>query len=95
MNSPAPGARHITPEPEDKTEQQFLSRREEEAPTWSTADAAKQVPQARRDEENRNRAQEASSLNDGDRQTEGDPSAWREELAARRDEREGALETEI
>ena len=85
MNSPAPGARHITPEPEDKTEQQFLSGREQKAPISSTADAAKQVPQTRRGEENRNRAQEASSLNDGDRQTEGDPSAWREELAARLD----------
>jgi RDD family protein len=85
VNSPAPGARHITPEPQDKTGQQFLSPSEQEAPTSSTADAAKQVPQAGRDEGNRNRAEEASCSNDGDRQTEGDPSAWREELAARLD----------
>ncbi len=85
MNSPAPGAGHITPEPQDRTEQQFLSPREEEAPTWSTADAAKEVPQPGRDEGNRNCAEVASSSNHGDRQTEGDRSAWREELAARLD----------
>ena len=85
MNSPAPGARHITPEPQDKTEQQFWSGREQEPPTSSTADALKEVPQAGRDEGNRNCAEVASSSNDGDRQTEGDPSAWREELAARLD----------
>ncbi len=79
MNSPAPGARHIIPEPQDKIEQQFLSGREQEAPTSSTADALKEVPQAGRDEGNRNCAEVASSSNDGDRQTEGDPSAWRED----------------
>ena len=84
MNSPAPRARHITPEPQDTTEQQFLSRGEE-TPTSSTADAAKEVPLPGRDEENRNCAEVAGSSNDGDRQTEGDPSAWREELAARLD----------
>src|ERR1700694_4669351 len=85
VNSPAPGARHVTPEPQDKTEQQFLSRGEQEAPTCSTADAAKEVPQPGRDEGNRDCAEVASSSNDGDRQTEGDPSPWREELAARLD----------
>jgi hypothetical protein len=85
VNSPAPRARHITPGPQDKTEQQFLSRREEGTPTSSTADATKEVPQPGRDEGNRNCAEVASSSNDGDRQTEGDPSAWREELAARLD----------
>ena len=85
MNSPAPGARHVTPQPQDKTGQQFLSPGEQEAPTWSTADAAKEVPQPGRDEGNRDCAEVASSSNDGDRQTEGDPSPWREELAARLD----------
>jgi hypothetical protein len=85
VNSPAPGARHITPQPQDKTERQFLSRREQEAPTSSTADAAKEVPQAGGDEGNRNCAEVAGSSNDGDRQREGDPSAWREELAVRLD----------
>jgi hypothetical protein len=85
VNSPAPGVRHITPEPQDKTEQQFLSRREQETPTSSTADAAEEVPHPGRDEGNRNCAEVATSSNDRDRQTEGDPSAWREELAARLD----------
>ena len=85
MNSPAPRACPITPEPQDRTEQQFLSRREEETPTSSTADAAKEVPRPGRDEGNRNCTEVASSSNDGDRQTEGDPSAWREELATRLD----------
>jgi hypothetical protein len=85
VNSPAPGARHVTPEPQDKTEQQFLSRREQEAPTWSTADAAKEVPPPGRDAGNRDCAEVASSSNHGDRPPEGDPSPWREELAVRLD----------
>ena len=85
MNSPAPRARPVTPEPHDKTEQQFFSRRQEETPTSSTEDAAKEVHQPGRDEESRNCAEVAGSANHGDRQTEGDPSAWREELAARLD----------
>ena len=86
MNSPAPRARPLTPaEPQDKAEQQLLSRREEDPPTSSSADAAKEVPQPGRDEGNRNCEEVAGSSNDGDRQTEGDPSAWREELAARLD----------
>src|ERR1700730_14263781 len=89
VNNPAPGARHLTSEPQDKTRQPFLSRREQEAPTWSTADAAKEVPQPGRDEGNRDCAEVASSSNDGDRQTEGDPSPWREELAARLDRYRG------
>jgi RDD family len=85
VNSPAPGVRHITPEPEDTVERQFLSGREQEVPTSSTADGAKQVPQPRGDEGNRTGAEVASSSNHGDRQREGDPSAWREELAGRLD----------
>jgi hypothetical protein len=85
VNSPAPGARHITPESGDSIEQQFSSSREQQAPTSSTADGAKEVPQLGRDEGNRNCAELASYSSHGDRQTEGDPSAWREELAARLD----------
>ncbi len=85
MNSPAPGVRHIRTEAEDRIERQLLSGREQEAPTSSTADGAKQVPQPRGDEGNRSCAEVASSRNHGDRQREGDPSAWREELAGRLD----------
>jgi hypothetical protein len=85
VNSPPPGARHTTPEAEDKFERQVLSGREQEAPTSSTANGATEVSQPGGDEGNRSCAEVAGTSNQADRQTEGDPSAWREELVARLD----------